>query len=70
MNDFINPNIDDASENIENLFENLINLENSGYLASEHMDEIVYYLRRIIDIANLPVVIDRFNDSYLNEISE
>lgn len=70
MNDFINPNIEDATDNTESLFNNLINLESSGYLAPEHMDEIVYYLRRIVDIANLPVVIDRFNDDYLNQISE
>ena len=70
MNDMINPQMDKAADNIENLVDSLTVLEDTGWLPAEDMDEIAFHLMRIIAIAGLPIDIDRMNDQHLARAAE
>lgn len=70
MNDVINPVMDKATDNLENLIDNLTVLEDTGWLPSEDMDEIAYYLMRIATIVGMPLDIDRINDQHLLRAAE
>ena len=70
MNDVINPAMDKATDNLENLIDNLSVLEDTGWLPSEDMDEIAYYLMRIATIVGMPLDIDRINDQHLARAAE
>jgi hypothetical protein len=61
----LNPNMEKAANDIEDLVEHLNTLESSGWLASEDMDEVAYYLTRIVHLVGLDIDIDRMNDNYL-----
>lgn len=70
MNEFIQPQIENATQNVENLIENLNALEQTGWVATEDMDEITYYLLRIANIVGMSIDIDRMNDQYLQHAAE
>lgn len=70
MNEFIQPQIEKATQDIEDLIENLNALEDSGWVASEDMDEIAYYLVRIANIVGMSIDIDRMNDQHLQRAAE
>jgi hypothetical protein len=70
MNEVIQPQIEKATQDIENLIDNLTVLEDTGWLPSEDMDEIAYYLMRIAAIAGMPIDIDRVNDQHLARAAE
>jgi hypothetical protein len=70
MNEFIQPQIEKATHDIESLIENLNVLENTGWLPSEEMDEIAYYLLRIANIVGMSIDIDRINDQLLQRAAE
>jgi len=70
MNEFIQPQIEKATHDIESLIENLNVLENTGWLPSEEMDEIAYYLLRIANIVGMSIDIDRINDQHLQRAAE
>ena len=70
MNDVINPQMDKATNNIENLIDNLTVLEDTGWLPAEDMDEIAFHLMRIVAIAGLPLDIDRINDQHIAKAAE
>lgn len=64
-----NPSMEKAAHDIEDLVEHLNTLENAGWLASEDMDEVAYYLTRIVHLVGLEIDIDRMNDKYLSDLS-
>lgn len=70
MNEFIQPQIEKATQDIEDLIENLNALEDSGWVAAEDMDEIAYYLVRIANIVGMSIDIDRMNDQHLQRAAE
>jgi hypothetical protein len=70
MNNVINPVMDKATNNLESLIDNLTVLEDTGWLPSEDMDEIAYYLMRIATIVGMPLDIDRINDQHLLRAAE
>lgn len=70
MNEFIQPQIEKATQDIEDLIENLNALEDSGWVAPEDMDEIAYYLVRIANIVGMSIDIDRMNDQHLQRAAE
>jgi hypothetical protein len=70
MNDINNPHMEQAISNVESLIENLTVLEVTGWLGNEDMDEVAYYLTRIINIVGLEIDIDRINDEHINKSAE
>jgi hypothetical protein len=70
MNDIDNPHMEQAITNVENLIENLTILEATGWLGNEDMDEVAYYLTRIINLVGLEIDIDRINDQHINSSAE
>lgn len=70
MNEFIQPQIEKATQDVENLIENLNTLEETGWVAPEDMDEIAYHLLRIANIVGMSIDIDRANDQYLQRAAE
>lgn len=70
MNDINNPHMEQAISNVESLIENLTVLEVTGWLGNEDMDEVAYYLTRIINIVGLEIDIDRINDEYISKSAE
>jgi hypothetical protein len=70
MNEVTSPAMDKATNNLENLIDNLTVLEDTGWLPSEDMDEIAYYLMRIATIVGMPLDIDRINDKHILRAAE
>jgi hypothetical protein len=70
MNEFIQPQIEKATQDVESLIENLNVLENTGWLPADEMDEIAYYLLRIANIVGMSIDIDRINDQLLQRAAE
>ena len=70
MNDINNPHMEQAISNVESLIENLTVLEVTGWLGNEDMDEVAYYLTRIINIVGLEIDIYRINDEHISKSAE
>jgi len=64
-----NTSMEKAAHDIEDLVEHLNTLEDAGWLAAEDMDEVAYYLTRIVHLVGLDIDIDRMNDKYLSDLS-
>lgn len=57
--DFINSiENNETSQTVEELIKSLLNMEECGDLTDEDVDECVYYLQKITDIAGLEVNYD------------
>ena len=57
--DFINSiENNETSQTVEELIKSLLNMEECGDLTDEDVDECVYYLQKIADIAGLEVNYD------------
>lgn len=70
MNEQVHNIMDNAADSFNTFVENLNQLENSGWLQDQDMNEIGYYLRRVIDIVGMDIDIDQYNDDALTCAAE
>lgn len=70
MAQFDNAPMEKAESSIEQLIENLNTLENAGWLSDQDMNELAFYLRRVIDIVGMQIDIDQYNDQYIANAAE
>lgn len=64
MYNFTSQQNEQATENIENLIDAILDMENLGDLSDEETDECMMYLKKICHITGASVDFDELNDDY------
>ena len=64
MYTFLSEATEQTTEKVQTLLESLLQLENTGEISDEDVDECIYYLQKITEITGVEIDFNNLNDEY------